>query len=202
MKEQVPFTYRICTVVLDNFNLSHLPFYVLSRKQVGMYAMYISVLGNREDLFRGNRYALVLKEPGEHDIPEEHLENETFRRIIEEAEKYIGYPYVWGGDSPETSFDCSGFVSYVFTNSGVKNTGRLGATSLYGHCQKITLEEAEPGDLIFFEGTIAGDEGISHVGIYVGDGHMIHCGNPIGYADLSDSYWQKHYFGYGRLVNK
>ena len=202
VKEQVPYTYRICTVVLDNFNLSHLPFYVLSRKQVGMYAMYISVLGNREDLFRGNRYASVLKEPGEHDIPEEHLENETFKRLIEEAEKYIGYPYVWGGDSPETSFDCSGFVSYVFTNSGVRNVGRLGATSLYGACQKITPEEAMPGDLIFFEGTITGEDGITHVGLYVGDGYMIHCGNPIGYADLSASYWQKHYFGYGKLVNK
>ena len=198
--EDVPYTYRICTVTLDNFNLSHLPFYVLSREGVGRYAMYISVLGNREDLFRGNPYASTLREPGEHDIPEEHLEDETFRRIIEEAEKYIGYPYVWGGDSPETSFDCSGFVSYVFANSGVRDVGRLGATSLYGRCQKISAMEAKPGDLIFFKKTIPGEDGITHVGIYVGDGFMLHCGNPIGYADLSESYWQNHYFGYGRLA--
>ena len=198
--ENVPYTYRICTVTLDNFNLSHLPFYVLSRESVGRYAMYISVLGNREDLFRGNPYASTLREPGEHDIPEEYREDETFRRIIEEAEKYIGYPYVWGGDSPETSFDCSGFVSYVFTHSGVRNVGRLGATSLYGRCRRLTPEEAKPGDLIFFERTISGEDGITHVGIYVGDGYMLHCGSPIGYADLSESYWQNHFFGYGRLT--
>lgn len=163
--EDVPYTYRTCTVRLENFNLSHLPFYVLSRKGVGRYAMYISVLGNREDLFRGN-------------------------------------PYVWGGDSPETSFDCSGFVSYVFTNSGVRNVGRLGATSLYGACRKITPEEAKPGDLVFFEKTISGVDGITHCGIYVGDGFMLHCGSPIGYADLRDSYWQQHFFGYGRLVRE
>ena len=198
--EDVPYTYRICTVTLENFNLSHLPFYVLSREGVGRYAMYISVLGNREDLFKSNPYASTLREPGEHDIPEAYLADETFTRIIEEAEKYIGYPYVWGGDSPETSFDCSGFVSYVFTNSGVRNVGRLGATSLYGACQKITPEEARPGDLIFFENTISGEEGITHVGIYVGDGYMLHCGSPIGYADLSESYWQRHYYAYGRLA--
>lgn len=200
--EDVPYTYRICNVTLDNFNLSHLPFYVLSREGVGRYAMYISVLGNREDLFRGNPYASTLREPGEHDVPEEYLEDEAFRRIIEEAEKYIGYPYVWGGDSPETSFDCSGFVSYVFTNSGVRNVGRLGATSLYGACRKIAPDEAKPGDLIFFQGTISGEDGITHCGIYVGDGYMLHCGSPIGYADLSDSYWQNHYFGYGRLTRE
>ena len=198
--EDVPYTYRTCTVRLENFNLSHLPFYVLSRKGVGRYAMYISVLGNREDLFRGNPYASTLRDPGKHDVPEAYLEDETFRRILEEAEKYIGYPYVWGGDSPETSFDCSGFVSYVFTNSGVRNVGRLGATSLYGVCQKITPEEAKPGDLVFFEKTISGVDGITHCGIYVGDGFMLHCGSPIGYADLRDSYWQQHFFGYGRLA--
>jgi len=198
--EDVPYTYRICTVTLENFNLSHLPFYVLSREGVGRYAMYISVLGNREDLFRNNPYASTLREPGEHDIPEAYLADETFARIIEEAEKYIGYPYVWGGDSPETSFDCSGLVSYVFTNSGVRNVGRLGATSLYGACQKISPSEAKPGDLIFFENTISGEDGITHVGIYVGDGYMLHCGSPIGYADLSESYWQQHFYGYGRLA--
>ena len=197
--EDVPYTYRICTVTLDNFNLSHLPFYVLSREGVGRYAMYISVLGMREDLFRGNPYASTLREPGEYDIPADVMEDETFRRLIEEAEKYIGYPYVWGGDSPETSFDCSGFISYVFAASGVRDVGRLGATSLYGRCTPIAPREARPGDLIFFEGTISGEEGITHVGLYVGGNHMLHCGSPIGYADLTDSYWQNHFYGYGRL---
>lgn len=199
VEEDVPYTYRICNVTLDNFNLSHLPFYVLSREGVGRYAMYISVLGMREDLFRGNPYASTLREPGEYDIPADVMEDETFRRLIEEAEKYIGYPYVWGGDSPETSFDCSGFISYVFAASGVRDVGRLGATSLYGRCMPIASQEARPGDLIFFEGTISGEEGITHVGLYVGGNHMLHCGSPIGYADLTDSYWQNHFYGYGRL---
>ena len=199
VEEDVPYTYRICNVTLDNFNLSHLPFYVLSREGVGRYAMYISVLGMREDLFRGNPYASTLREPGEYDIPADVMEDETFRRLIEEAEKYIGYPYVWGGDSPETSFDCSGFISYVFAASGVRDVGRLGATSLYGRCTPIAPQEARPGDLIFFEGTISGEEGITHVGLYVGGNHMLHCGSPIGYADLMDSYWQNHFYGYGRL---
>lgn len=199
VEEDVPYTYRICNVTLDNFNLSHLPFYVLSREGVGRYAMYISVLGMREDLFRGNPYASTLREPGEYDIPADVMEDETFRRLIEEAEKYIGYPYVWGGDSPETSFDCSGFISYVFAASGVRDVGRLGATSLYGRCTPIAPQEARPGDLIFFEGTISGEEGITHVGLHVGGNHMLHCGSPIGYADLTDSYWQNHFYGYGRL---
>ena len=199
VEEDVPYTYRICNVTLDNFNLSHLPFYVLSREGVGRYAMYISVLGMREELFRGNPYASTLREPGEYDIPADVMEDETFRRLIEEAEKYIGYPYVWGGDSPETSFDCSGFISYVFAASGVRDVGRLGATSLYGRCMPIAPQEARPGDLIFFEGTISGEEGITHVGLYVGGNHMLHCGSPIGYADLTDSYWQNHFYGYGRL---
>lgn len=199
VEEDVPYTYSICNVTLDNFNLSHLPFYVLSREGVGRYAMYISVLGMREDLFRGNPYASTLREPGEYDIPADVMEDETFRRLIEEAEKYIGYPYVWGGDSPETSFDCSGFISYVFAASGVRDVGRLGATSLYGRCTPIAPQEARPGDLIFFEGTISGEEGITHVGLYVGGNHMLHCGSPIGYADLTDSYWQNHFYGYGRL---
>ena len=199
VEEDVPYTYRICNVTLDNFNISHLPFYVLSREGVGRYAMYISVLGMREDLFRGNPYASTLREPGEYDIPADVMEDETFRRLIEEAEKYIGYPYVWGGDSPETSFDCSGFISYVFAASGVRDVGRLGATSLYGRCTPVSSQEARPGDLIFFEGTISGEEGITHVGLYVGGNHMLHCGSPIGYADLTDSYWQNHFYGYGRL---
>jgi len=195
----VPYDYFICHVTLINHNLSHLPVYIMSRERMSMYAMYMSVLGNKPDLFRGNRYASTLKEPMLYDIPEEALEDPMFAALIAEAEKYLGYPYVWGGSDPNTSFDCSGFVSWVFTQSGVYNTGRLGATGLYGVCRPITPEEARPGDMVFFQGTINRASGITHVGIYVGNGMMIHCGNPISYADLSIRYWQEHFFGFGRL---
>ena len=141
------------------------------------------------------------RKPTLYEIPAEVLEADAdFAALMAEAEKYIGYPYVWGGASPETSFDCSGFVSWVYTESGVYNTGRLGATGLYGICKKITPEQAQPGDLVFFEGTM-GDaaDGITHVGIYVGGNHMLHCGSPIGYADLTESYWRKHFYAFGRV---
>ena len=110
--------------------------------------------------------------------------------------------YVWGGASPETSFDCSGFVSYVFTNSSVYNTGRLGAKGLRSLCRNVPDEQAQPGDIVFFEGTMGADvAGITHCGIYVGNGMMLHCGNPIGYADLSDAYWQTHFHSFGRVPN-
>lgn len=202
--EQVWFTHTVCKVKLVNKNLSHLPFMVLSRQQVGLYAMYMSTLGNMPELFAGDPHASELKEPTLYDVPEETLDADPqFAALIEEAEKYIGYPYVWGGDSPDTSFDCSGFISWVFTQTGVRNTGRLGATGLYNACEEIQPEEARPGDLIFFTGTLGegedGNDGVTHVGLYVGDGMMLHCGNPISYADLSRSYWQEHFYGFGRL---
>ena len=198
---QVPYEYTICTVTLENKNLSYLPIYTLSREKVGIYALYMSTLGNMPELFAGNPYASQLKDPLEYEVPQELLDaNPRFAQIIAEAEQYIGFPYVWGGDSPETSFDCSGFVSWVFTNSGVYNTGRLGATGLHGACREVRADEVRPGDLVFFEGTMGAEVGgITHVGIYVGNGMMIHCGNPISYADLSDTYWQQHFYGYGRL---
>ncbi len=198
---QVPYSYTICKVTLENRDLSHMPVYSMSHHTMGMYALYMASLGNMPDLFAGNPYASHLKDPMVYDIPEEVLAaDEKFALLMKEANKYVGYPYVWGGASPETSFDCSGFVSYVFTASGVYDTGRLGATGLYGICRKITVEEARPGDLIFFEGTMGeGVGGVTHVGIYVGDNKMIHCGNPLGYADLTDSYWRKHFFGFGRV---
>lgn len=198
---QVSYSYTICRVTLENRNLSYMPVYSMSHHTMGMYALYMSTLGNMPDLFAGNPYASHLKDPLLYDIPEDVLAaDEKFATLMKEANKYVGYPYVWGGASPETSFDCSGFVSYVFTHSGVYNTGRLGATSLYGLCRKITADEARPGDLVFFEGTMGEDVGgITHVGIYVGNNMMIHCGSPIGYADLTESYWRKHYFGYGRV---
>lgn len=196
-----PYKYTICTVTLENKILSHLPVYSMSHHTMGMYALYMSTLGNMPELFAGNAHASHLREPGKYDVPEETLAADPqFARIMEEAQKYIGYPYVWGGASPETSFDCSGFVSWVYTESGVYNTGRLGATGLYGICKKITPEQAQPGDLVFFEGTM-GDaaDSITHVGIYVGGNHMLHCGSPIGYADLTESYWRKHFYAFGRV---
>lgn len=176
---EVPYTYKICEVKLENKNLSHQPVYSMSREKMGLYALYMSTLGNMPDLFAGKPHASQFKDPLLYDVPEKYGQDDPqFGKLIEEAEKYLGFPYVWGGSSPDTSFDCSGFVSYVFTNSGVYNTGRLGATSLYGICQKITADEARPGDLIFFEGTMGEDVGgITHVGLYVGDNMMIHCGN-------------------------
>lgn len=130
-----------------------------------------------------------------------NYDDETAQRIIDEAEKYLGMPYVWGGSSPATSFDCSGFVSYVYTNSGVSNMGRLTAQGIYDVCSPISPDEAQPGDIIFFTGTYSAGVPVSHVGIYVGDGMMIHCGNPIQYASVSSPYWQQHFYGYARPIN-
>ena len=127
----------------------------------------------------------------------EYLNDEKFAALITEAEKYLGYPYVWGGSNPDTSFDCSGFVSYVLTNSGLVNTGRLGAQGLYNVCAPVSKANAQPGDLIFFVGTYD-TPGVSHVGIYVGDGVMIHCGDPIQYTSINSSYWQQHFYAFGR----
>ena len=195
-----PYTYSICTVTLVNKNLSHQPVYSMSRRQLGLYAMYMSTLGNMPDIFSGNPYASELKEPVIYDVPQAYLDADpNFALLITEATKYVGYPYVWGGDSPETSFDCSGFLSYIYTVTGVRNTGRLGATGLYHACEPVAPEDARPGDMVFFEGTMGGDvSGITHCGLYVGDGMMIHCGNPIGYADLNDSYWRTHFHSFGR----
>ena len=116
-----------------------------------------------------------------------------------EAEKYLGWPYVWGGYNPTTSFDCAGFVSWVYTQTGVANIGRWGAAGIYASCRKIAASQARPGDLVFFEGTIEGETGVTHCGIYVGDNKMIHFGDPCSYADLTEAYWQQHLVGYGRV---
>jgi hypothetical protein len=189
-----------CTVKLINKDLSHLPVVSMSHHTLGMYALYMGTHGNMEGIFRGG-HASTLKEPMLYDIPQETLDaNPTFARLMEEANKYVGYPYVWGGSDPETSFDCSGFVSYVFTNSGVYNTGRLGAKGLRSLCRNVSVDQAQPGDIVFFEGTMGEDvAGITHCGIYVGNNMMIHCGSPIGYANLNDSYWKKHFHSYGRV---
>ena len=196
---QVPYDYYICTVTLENFNLSHVPVYIMSEEQLGMYATYMATLGNRPDLFPGSGYIGKYVEGSytDYDIPPEALDDEVFAAIIKEAEKYLGYPYVWGGSSPSTSFDCSGFVSWVINHSGW-DVGRLGAQGLCNICTPVSSANVNPGDLVFFTGTYD-TPGVSHVGIYVGNNMMIHCGDPISYANLNSSYWQSHFYRYGRL---
>ena len=196
---QVPYDYYICTVTLENFNLSHVPVYIMSEEQLGMYATYMATLGNRPDLFPGSDYISKYVEGSytDYDIPPEALDDEVFAAIIKEAEKYLGYPYVWGGSSPSTSFDCSGFVSWVINHSGW-DVGRLGAQGLCNICTPVSSANVKPGDLVFFTGTYD-TPGVSHVGIYVGNNMMIHCGDPISYANLNSSYWQSHFYRYGRL---
>ena len=192
------YDYTICTVKLENFDLSHLPVYIMGEEQLGMYATYMATLGNRSDLFPSSGYVGLYDRPTpRYEIPPEALSDERFAAMIAEAEKYLGYPYVWGGSSPSTSFDCSGFVSWVINHSGW-NVGRLGATALYGICTPVSSANARPGDLIFFQGTYD-TAGMSHVGIYVGNGMMLHCGNPIQYTSINTNYWQAHFAAFGRL---
>ena len=198
-EEEVPYDYYICYVTLENFNLSHLPVYLMDEDQLSLYSLYMSGLGNRPDLFGTGQYpnASTLKEPTYYEIPPEALEDETFKAMITEAEKYIGFPYVWGGSSPATSFDCSGFLSWVVNHSGW-NVGRLGAQGLYDYCTPVSPSQARPGDLVFFKGTYD-TPGVSHCGLYVGNHVMLHCGDPISYTSLDSSYWQSHFYSYGRL---
>ena len=196
---EVPYNYYICTVTLENFDLSHVPIYMMSEDQLSMYSAYMSTLGNREDLFPGSQYVdkYITNPPDDYTVNPAYLSDEKFATLLTEAEKYLGYPYVWGGSNPSTSFDCSGFVSYVLTNSGLVNTGRLGAQGLYNVCTPVSSSDAKPGDLVFFVGTYD-TPGVSHVGIYVGDGVMLHCGDPIQYSSINTSYWQSHFYAFGR----
>lgn len=192
-----PYDYYICNVKLENFNLSHVPVYIMSQDQLAMYATYMGTLGNRADLFPTSSYVgrYGTDSYQRYEIPPEALADETFAAMIAEAEKYLGYPYVWGGSSPSTSFDCSGFVSWVINQSGW-NVGRLTAQGLYNICTPVS--DPRPGDLVFFERTYDTPE-MSHVGIYVGNMTMIHAGDPISYTNLNSSYWQVHLAAYGRL---
>ena len=194
---EVPYNYYICTVELENFDLSHIPVYIMDEETLSKYALYMSVLGNKPELFGDSEYIpkYITNRPEGYEIPPSAMEDETFAAVITEAEKYLGYPYVWGGSSPSTSFDCSGFVSWVLTNSGVCNTGRLGAQGLYNISTPVS--NPQPGDLVFFVGTYD-TPGVSHVGIYVGNSMMIHCGDPISYSNLNSSYWQAHFYAYAR----
>ena len=196
---EVPYTYYICNVTLTNNDLSHLPVYIMDEEQLSLYAAYMQTLGNRPDLFPNSSYphASTVKEPTYYEIPPEALEDETFAAMIAEADKYVGYPYVWGGSSPSTSFDCSGFISWVLNHSGW-SVGRQTAQGLYNLCTPVTAGQAKPGDLVFFVGTYD-TPGVSHVGLYVGNSVMLHCGDPISYTSLNSSYWQSHLYCYGRL---
>ena len=193
---QVPYDYYICYVTLENFNLSHLPVYMMGEDQLARYALYMATLGNRPDLFPGSGYVDKYTQPADrYEVPAEYMGDEKFAALLTEAEKYVGYPYVCGGSSPATSFDFSGYLSWVLNQCGW-NVGRLGATGLYNYCTPTS--DPQPGDLVFFVGTYDTD-GVSHCGLYLGDGMMLHCGDPIGYANLNTSYWQAHLYAYGRL---
>ena len=198
---QVPYTYTVCNVKLHNEDLSHLPISIMNEDQIGVYSMYMSTLGNRPDLFPTSAYpnASTVKKPTEYDIPPEEMTDARFAAMMTEAKKYIGFPYVWGGSSPKTSFDCSGYVSWVINHSGW-NVGRLGAQGLCDICTPVSPADAKPGDLVFFTGTYDTD-GVSHVGIYVGNGMMLAAGDPIGYSNLNTNYWQSHFYTFGCLPN-
>ncbi len=189
----------ICTVTLVNNNLSHIPSEILSQDRLELYATYMKTLGNRPDLFSDSVYIdkYINAEYQDYAIPPGALSDTTFAAMMQEATKYLGYPYVWGGASPSTSFDCSGFVCWVINHSGW-NMGRLTAEGLRQQCTIVSPSNAKPGDLIFFERTY-NTAGASHVGIYVGDGMMIHCGDPIQYANVNSSYFREHFMCYGRL---
>lgn len=197
--EEVPYDYYILHITLKNKDISILATNNLTDEQNKMFAVYMETQGNKPYLFEGNIYAPGKGDYTDYDIPPDALTDPDFAALIKEAEKYLGYPYVWGGSSPSTSFDCSGFVCWVLRESGVYNIGRTTAQGIFNQAAKIPPNEARPGDIIFFTGTYASDGAVSHVGIYVGNGMMIHCGNPIQYASVTTPYWTEHFYAYGRL---
>ena len=176
-----------------------MPVEVLTEEQLSAYSLYMRTLGNRPDLFGQAQYpnASTIKQPTYYDIPPEALKDDKFAAMMDEATKYIGYPYVWGGSSPSTSFDCSGYISWVLNHSGW-NVGRQTAQGLYNFCTPVSAAQVKPGDLVFFKGTYD-TPGVSHCGIYVGNSIMLHCGDPISYTNLNSKYWQEHFYSYGRL---
>jgi len=198
---EVEYEYYILNVKMENKGLNRvIGSSGMTEDEMERYAVLLQTNGNRPDIFGDDIYA-VTGEYTDYDIPGEALTDTRFANMIREAEKYLGYPYVWGGSSPSTSFDCSGFVSYVINNCGNGwSVGRLTANGLMGVCDIIPRSSAKPGDLIFFQGTYD-TSGASHVGIYVGNGMMIHCGNPISYASIETSYWQSHFYCFGRIRN-
>ena len=216
-QEEVEYEYEILNVLLKNKGFDTIARKNMDRKQTGRYDAYNLTYGNRPELFGAGSPTYSGGTTGSigsggsggtggssgggfrYDIPEEALSDEKFARMIAEAEKYLGMPYVWGGSSPSTSFDCSGFVCWVINNCGNGwNVGRTTANGLRGKCSYVSPANAQPGDLIFFEKTY-NTVGASHVGIYVGNGMMIHCGDPISYTSINSTYWQNHFLGFGRI---
>ena len=199
--EEVPYDYYILHVTLTNKNIETLAGELLTPEQKEMFDIYMETKGNKPDVF-GEDYATTPGGGGQYtdyEIPPEALSDERFAAMIAEAEKYLGYPYVWGGSSPSTSFDCSGFVCWVINHSGAGSVGRTTAQGIFNYTTPIAPSEAKPGDIIFFTGTYDSGSAVSHVGIYAGNGMMIHCGNPISYASVNTPYWQSHFYAYGRL---
>ena len=196
---EVPYDYYILHITLKNKDISIIADSHLTGEQYEMFSVYMETQGNKSYLFEGNIYAPNKGEYTDYDIPPDALTDPAFAALINEAEKYLGYPYVWGGSSPSTSFDCSGFVCWVLNQSGVYSINRTTAQGIFNQCAIIPPSEARPGDIIFFTGTYASSGAVSHVGIYVGNGMMIHCGNPIQYASVNSTYWTNHFYAYGRL---
>lgn len=196
---EVPYDYYILHITLKNKDISIIADSHLTGEQYEMFSVYMEIQGNKSYLFEGNIYVPNMGEYTDYDIPPDALTDPAFAALINEAEKYLGYPYVWGGSSPSTSFDCSGFVCWVLNQSGVYSISRTTAQGIFNQCAIISPSEARPGDIIFFTGTYASSGAVSHVGIYVGNGMMIHCGNPIQYASVNSSYWTQHFYAYGRL---
>lgn len=213
-QEEVEYEYKILNVLLKNKGFDTIARKNMNQKQTGRYDAYNMTYGNRPELFgagsptySGGTTGSIGTGGGtggsgggfKYDIPSEALSDEKFAKMIKEAEKYLGMPYVWGGSSPSTSFDCSGFVCWVINNCGNGwSVGRTTANGLRGKCSYVSPADAQPGDLIFFEKTY-NTVGASHVGIYVGNGMMIHCGDPISYTSINSTYWQSHFLGFGRI---
>ena len=196
--EEVPYEYYILNVTLTNKTLPAVILPRLNEQQREIYTVMQQLKGNKPYLWEGIYNSGEDTGPS-YEIPGEALDDPAFAALMEEATKYIGWPYVWGGSSPSTSFDCSGFVCWVYTASGVHNLPRTTAQGIYNQCAIISPSEAKPGDIIFFTGTYDSPGPVSHVGIYVGDGMMLHCGSPIQYANINSSYWQTHFYAFGRL---
>ena len=198
---QVPYEYRIFHTKLVNKGLEVVIREELNNDQWKRYEIFQDTLGGRPYLFNGGLPPGGSDGSGapgiDYQVPAEALTDEEFAAIYKEAQKYVGTPYAWGGSTPETGFDCSGYVCWVYNQNGY-NVGRTTANGLWNKSQHISEAEAKPGDLVFFEGTYD-TPGKSHVGIYLGNGKMVSAGDPIKYADIHSSYWQKYLSGFGRL---